>query len=314
MESVNCTFDCINRFRSSVTHETEKLCTVGDSIRWAAQQFEHSDAFFGHGTDNALDEAAYLVSYALRLSHKALQDSLESALGEEQRQVVREIVDQRIKTRIPAAYITREAWFCGLKFYVDERVLVPRSPIAELIEQRFSPWIRHEQDVHHILDIGTGSACIAIACAYAFPQASVDAVDISTDALAVASTNIKDHALGQRVHAIESDLFASVPQRRYDIIVSNPPYVPAEEMETLPDEYHHEPESGLVAEEEGLKFVAAILAQAADYLSSEGILVVEVGNSQTALERRFPRVPFMWLEFERGGGGVFLLTRAQLEQ
>lgn len=311
-EGVNCGIDSAVEGGDSVAEELDKFSTVDDAIRWAARQLEQSGVFFGHGTDNALDEAACLVSHALHLSYDDLEGALQRRLDETARQTVHEMVSRRIRERIPAAYITRTAWFCGLEFHVDERVLVPRSPIAELIAGGFSPWIRPGQAVHRILDMGTGSGCIAIACAHAFPQAEVDAADISPDALAVARINVERHGLGRRVHPLESDLFAGLPRRSYDIIVSNPPYVPQEEMAVLPDEYRHEPVTGLVAEEEGLEFAIEIMARAADYLSEDGILIVEVGNSQAALERRFPNVPFMWLEFAHGGSGVFLLTHGQL--
>ncbi len=288
------------------------LDTVEDAVYWTRRRLEQAGVFFGHGTDNALDEAACLVSHCLRLPFEELQEARHQPLEEEARRAIEAMVERRIRERIPAAYLTHEAWFCGLKFYVDERVLVPRSPIAELIAQGFRPWIGPQQEIHRILDMGTGSACIAIACAHAFPGAQVDAVDISPQALEVARINISRHGLEGRVHALESDLFASLPPRSYDIIVSNPPYVSREEMETLPDEYRHEPVHGLEADEEGLRLVAEILARAADYLGEGGILIVEVGNSQAALERRFPHLPFMWLAFTHGGSGVFLLTREQL--
>ncbi len=290
----------------------EKLETVEDAVYWTRRRLEQAGVFFGHGTDNALDEAACLVSHCLRLPFEELQAARRQPLEEEARRAIETMVERRIQERIPAAYLTHAAWFCGLEFYVDERVLVPRSPIAELIAQGFRPWIGPQQEIRRILDMGTGSACIAIACAHAFPGAQVDAVDISPQALEVARINISRHGLEGRVHALESDLFASLPRRPYDIIVSNPPYVPREEMETLPDEYRHEPVHGLEADEEGLRLVAEILARAADYLGEAGILIVEVGNSQAALERRFPHLPFMWLAFAHGGSGVFLLTREQL--
>lgn len=288
------------------------LTTLRDYIRWGASRFTEASINFGHGTATALDEAAALVLHTLHLPYNLSEFYCQAALTPEERQAVVSILEKRIKERLPAAYLTHEAIFAGLSFYVDERVLVPRSPIAELIEQRFSPWVEEEQV--RILDLCTGSACIAIACAYAFPDALVDAVDVSADALAVAEINVDKHQLNDEVMLYRSDLFDNLPDGQYDVIVSNPPYVCLEEWRQLPPEFHAEPEIGFVAGTTGLDIVVRILAEAKNYLTPQGILVVEVGSSAETLQQAFPTVPFYWLAFERGGDGVFLLTAEQVNE
>lgn len=289
-----------------------ELQTMRDYVRWAASRFQEAGLVFGHGTDNALDEAAALVLHTLHLPMDLGAVWWEARLTAPEAEAVVNRVRRRIRERLPLPYLTREAWFAGLPFYVDERVLVPRSPIGEIIQRQFEPWLEPES-VERVLDIGTGSGCIAIACAYAFPDAEVDAVDVSPDALEVARINVERHRLQKRVTLLQSDLFTALPQdRRYDLIVSNPPYVDALDMSQLPPEYRHEPRLALEAGEDGLDLVRTILREAPARLSERGILVVEVGNSGPALEAAFPDVPFVWLEFEHGEGEVFLLTAQQL--
>ena len=283
-----------------------------DLIEQGARRLKRARVFFGHGTDNAWDESAALVWHALNLSYDATDKVYQRRVAEENRERVRALIDRRIKERIPAVYLTGETWFAGLPFKVDSRVLIPRSPLAELIERRFEPWIDSSQ-VRSILDIGTGSGCIAIACAKAFSKARVDATDISKDALAVAQINVRRHRMNRRVQLVKSDHFSALHGRTYDIIVSNPPYVGAREMKSLPPEYRHEPAMALAAGREGLDSVRAIVGEAQRHLRPRGILVVEVGNTEVAVKKAFRDLPFTWLEFERGGGGVFLLTAEQLE-
>ena len=285
--------------------------TVAQLISFAAERFAIAELWFGHGTDNAVDEAAELVFFAAGLRHDQADEAYGQVLKPEQRTAALELIERRIRERVPAAYLTHRMWFAGHEFYVDERVLVPRSPIAELIEARFQPWIDAGK-VKRVLDIGTGSGCIAIASAFAFPKAKVDAADISTDALQVTAMNIERHAVQKRVRAVRSDVFDALQGERYDVIVTNPPYVGDEEMAGLPEEYRREPLTGLHGGRDGLDIVHRILDQAAAHLQPHGILIVEVGNSEDALVAARPRTLFTWLEFERGGGGVFVLTKEQL--
>jgi ribosomal protein L3 glutamine methyltransferase len=290
------------------------LRTIRDLIRWGASRMNEAGLHFGHGTDNAIDEAAALVLHALHLPPDLHTEYFQSRVTPPEQRAALDLLERRIVERKPAAYLTQRAWFMGLPFHVDERVLVPRSPLAELIERHFAPWLPDSRKVEHILDLGTGSGCIGIACAYAFSDARVDLVDVSADALEVARRNVAEHGLEDQVDVIQSDLFAALKGRRYDIIVSNPPYVGLAELDALPVEYRHEPRLGLAAGEEGLDVVVAILRQAADYLKRDGVLIVEVGNAQYPLCEAFPDAPFTWLEFERGGQGVFLLNAAQLKR
>ncbi len=293
--------------REAVINE---LLSIRDYIRWGASRFSAAELHFGHGTDNAWDEATQLVLHCLHLPWDSQPDVLNARLTHDERRHVVSLLEQRVSERVPAAYLIGKAWFCGLQFNVDERVLVPRSPLAELIENHFEPWLVAEPE--RILDLCTGSGCIGIAAAYAFPEARVDLSDISVDALAVAQSNIEDHQLQGRVNAIASDLFESLAGQRYDLIVSNPPYVDAEDLADMPAEFHAEPEIGLGSGADGLDFTRRLLLQAADHLSEQGVLIVEVGNSWPALEQALPQLPFTWLEFERGGDGVFVLTAEQL--
>ncbi|MDM8566202.1 50S ribosomal protein L3 N(5)-glutamine methyltransferase [Candidatus Halobeggiatoa sp. HSG11] len=287
-----------------------ELQTIGDFIRWGSSQFNKEQLFFGHGTDNAIDEAMTLVVYVLHLPQKIPDILWHSKLTYPEKQKILKLFNLRIKNKIPIPYLTKEAWFSNLCFYVDQRVLIPRSPIAELIEQRFEPWI-DSNNINSLLDMCTGSGCIAVASSIlAFPNATIDAVDVSHDALAVAQKNIDTYGL--QINLIQSNLFSNLDNKLYDLIVSNPPYVDAEEIQNMPHEYTHEPQIGLVAGTDGLFFVEQILRDAINYLNPNGVLVVEVGLSQNKLMEKYPDVPFTWLEFQHGGEGVFLLTFEQL--
>ncbi len=289
----------------------EELVTIQDVVRWAVTEFNRAGLFFGHGTDNAWDEAVQLIFPSLNIELQSNVMILQSRLTKRERQMLVDLVVTRIEQRIPVPYLTNSAWFAGLEFYVDERTLVPRSPIAELIEAKFAPWVK--ESPKRILDLCTGSGCIAIACAYAFPDAEVDAVDLSEDALEVADINIQNHGVSQQVFPIQSDLFSGVENEKYDLIVSNPPYVDAEDMANLPEEYKHEPELGLACGNDGLDLVRDMLRQASSMLNEDGVMFVEVGNSQVHLQAAYPDIPFQWIEFSIGGHGVFVLTKAQLD-
>jgi ribosomal protein L3 glutamine methyltransferase len=287
--------------------------TLRELIERGARRLRRARVFLGHGTDNARDESAVLVLHALGLSYRGAESRLDRPVGARGQARVRALLERRVHERIPAVYLTGRTWFAGLAFRVDARVLIPRSPIAELIERRFAPWIRPER-VARVLDLGTGSGCIAIACAKAFPRAHVDAVDLSAPALALARLNARSHGVGRRVHFIKSDHFGALARRSYDIIVSNPPYVGVRELAALPPEYRHEPRMALAAGRDGLDSVRIILRDAGRHLRPGGILVVEVGDTEAAARRAFAHWPFTWLEFARGGGGVFLLTAEQLHK
>ena len=288
----------------------EELVTVRDYVRWCLACLAKSDVYFGHGTDNAYDEAFQLVMHCGGLPPGTEQALLDAKLTLSERREILTLLRKRIDERYPLPYLTGSAWFAGLAFYVDQRVLIPRSPLAELIEQGFEPWLQHP--VTSVLDLCTGCGCIGIASAQYFDDATVDLADLSNDALAVAQQNIQRYALEHRVAAIESDLFSALSEKKYQLIVSNPPYVDQEDLDSMPAEYHHEPSMALGSGDDGLDITRRILNEAHNYLMDDGILVVEVGNSCAALEEAFPQVAFTWLEFERGGHGVFVFTRQEL--
>jgi len=291
----------------------EQLRTFADLVRWATTGFTEAGLSFGHGTDNALDEAFALLRYSLQLPHDIPPYMIHCRLTKAERRRAVNFIKERINTGKPLAYITHEAHFAGLPFYVDERVLIPRSPIAELIQQHFEPWVDSGR-VKRILDLCTGSGCIAVACAHEFPYAQVYATDISSDALAVAKINVEQHAVSGRVSLIESNVFSQLQAQElpYDIIISNPPYVDAADMLRLTKEYHYEPVLGLEAGQDGLDVVSVILDEAHKYLVDDGLLVVEVGNSANALIEKYPSIAFTWPDFEHGGQGVFVLKANQL--
>lgn len=284
---------------------------VRDLIYWTEARLTDARLYYGHGTDNALDEAAWLVGFCIGVEPPDLDGALNRTTSKKEREQVISLVEQRIATRQPLAYLLREAWFAGLRFYVDQRTIVPRSLTAEFIEERFQPWIDVAR-VRSILDLCCGSGCIGIAAALAFPAAHVDAADISPDALAVTRINIKHHDIGARLRAMQSDLFSALGGRRYNVIVTNPPYVDTADMAALPPEYRHEPALALVAGEQGLDVIARILSEAHVHLEAGGILIAEVGNSRLALEQRFPDIPFLWLMTRCGDESVFALTAEQL--
>lgn len=293
---------------------TSKLTTINDFVRFGASAFNQAGLYFGHGTDNAWDESVYLTMFTLNLPDSLFAQVGSCALTQDEKEQLIAIFQRRIDEEIPAAYLTNQATFAGLPFFVDERVLVPRSPIGELIEKQFAGLLPEGQSPNRILDLCTGSGCIAIACAYQFPDAEVDALDLSVDALNVCQINIESHGLMSQVIPIQSDIFSGVEGQVYDLIVTNPPYVDQEDVDALPQEFLHEPAMGLGSGHDGLDITRQILAQAAEHLSDNGVLICEVGNSLVHLESSYPEVAFNWLSFERGGHGVFMLTKAQLDE
>lgn len=289
-----------------------QLHTVRDLLRFAVSQFNKAGLHFGHGSTTAFDEAAYLILKTLYLPLDQLEPFLDARITATECKQILDILDRRINERIPAAYLTHEAWLGEFSFYVDERVLIPRSFIAELLQTQLSPWIADPDHVTAALDLCTGSGCLAILMAHAFANAQIDAADLSKDTLAVAHRNVQDYGLEHRIELIESDLFSALQGKRYDLIISNPPYVNAESMAQLPQEYRHEPNNALASGNDGLDATRQILHHATQHLTGNGILVVEIGHNRDALEQAYPQMPFTWLETSGGDEFVFLLQREQL--
>ena len=286
--------------------------TLGAAVESAERKFVEAGLFFGHGSSNAFDEAVYLVLHTLGLPLDELEGVWHRVISAAEHDAIGRIIQRRVAERIPAAYLTQEAWLGPFKFYVDERAIVPRSFIAELLREQLSPWVEDADAVRSVLDLCTGSGCLAIVAATTFPQAKVDAVDLSAAALQVAKRNVDDYALNARVNLIESDMWAALKGRRYDLIVTNPPYVTGKSMAALPREYRHEPEMALASGADGLDHVRTILHGAADHLTAHGLLVVEVGFNREGVEAAFPDIPFTWAEVGAGDGVVFVLTREDL--
>ncbi|HSH98016.1 MAG: 50S ribosomal protein L3 N(5)-glutamine methyltransferase [Methylophilaceae bacterium] len=293
---------------------TEELFTIRDWLRFTVSRFEESGIFFGHGTDNAYDEAVWLIMSGLHLPMDTLDNFLDAVITEAERKHLAHLIERRITDRTPTAYLLREAWLKGFKFYVDERVIVPRSFIAELLENGLSPWIEYQEMVESAADICTGSGCLGVLMAHAFPNAAIDVIDISPDAIAVANINIANYGLQDQITAIQSDMFSALSGKAYDLIISNPPYVDAPSIAQLPQEYRNEPQIALGSGIAGLDHTHTILNEAADYLNDGGILVVEIGHNRDALIEAYPELPFIWLEVESGNAFVFLLTKEQLLQ
>lgn len=287
------------------------LKTVRDFLRYAVSQFNEAELFFGHGNDNAYDEAAYLILHTLNLPLDTLTPFLDARLLQNEKALLLQLINRRVNERIPLAYLTRQAWQGEYEFYVDERVIVPRSFIYELLGEPLRPWIEYDELIHHALDLCTGSGALAIQLAHHYPEANIDAIDISIDALEVASVNVQAYGLENRINLIHTDLFTGI-DGTYDLIVSNPPYVDAESVAELPDEYLHEPELALGSGIDGLDATRIILQQAAKYLNPQGVLLVEIGHNREVLEAAFPELPFTWLNTSGGDGFVFLLTREDL--
>ena len=283
-----------------------------DLVRFAVTMFNDEKLFFGHGSANAFDEAAYLVLHALKLPPDKLEPFYDARLTSSERDAVLNVIERRVRERIPAAYLTNEAWLGEYKFYVDQRVIVPRSFIAELLREELSPWIADAEEIESVLDLCTGSGCLAILAALTFPHAVVDAVDLSADALEVARRNVGDYALNDRIELIRSNLFDELDESRYDLIISNPPYVTAKSMSALPQEYLREPEMALASGVDGLDHVRVILREAPNFLNDGGLLVVEVGFNREGVEAAFPHLPLTWAETSAGDGVVFLVTREEL--
>ena len=298
--------------REETDQPFSELVTLRDFLRLAVSRFNAAQLFFGHGADNAWDEAVYLLLHTLHLPLDRLEPFLDARLTSDERAGVLRVIARRISERLPVAYLTHEAWLGEFRFYVDERVIVPRSFIAELLREQLAPWIDDADAVSAVLDLCTGSACLAILAAHAFPSATIDAVDVSPEALAVARRNVADYDLATRIRLVDGDLFAGLEKRRYDLIVANPPYVKAASMATLPAEYRREPELALASGEDGLDLTRAILAQAHKHLRAHGLLVVEIGHNRDALEAAFPDTPFTWLDTSAGDRHVFLLHRQEL--
>ncbi|MGA7180743.1 MAG: 50S ribosomal protein L3 N(5)-glutamine methyltransferase [Thiobacillaceae bacterium] len=289
--------------------DTESLITVRDWLRFAVSRFNEAGLFFGHGSDNAFDEAAYLILHTLHLPLDRLEPFLDASLTHAEAEQLKAVLERRVKERVPAAYLTHEAWLGEYRFYVDERVIVPRSFIAELLREQLAPWVDNPESIHAALDVCTGSGCLAILMAHAFPNVSVDAVDLSTDALDVAKRNVADYGLQEQVHLIQSDLMKKLKGRNYDLIVTNPPYVNEPSMAELPQEYQREPALALASGKDGLDHIRRILAEAPRHLNPDGLLIAEIGHNRDALEAAFPHLPFTWLETSGGDQFVFLLRR-----